>query len=281
MKFFESDRVTSKFQNKLNSKGFGKFNWTFQLGSQRKSLRVLEVIFGAFLFIGPLMLVLLVLLGGCKHIEKSEVTYKRWEPDVTMHSYPTNLKLSRGEGRISHKHRHQIRHLVQKATLDSPVYARVMFNVPENHASRSLHQSRLSSVKSVLNEMGIENHRIEFLYAKPSDFVTLKPGQNHHIIVAVDQYDVKIPECPEWKQLGYVTETQTEQNFGCVTMSNLSHMIAEPRDLYRSVRKDAPDGPYNANIVAPYREGAGSESVDSDAASSAAASLQSASSFIE
>lgn len=263
---------------------FFQNNWLqlrFQLGSEKKMVRVFEVIFGSFIFIIPFCLVFIVLLGGCKHAEKAQVTSKEWKPQVELYAYPQNLKFSSGQAVVSTQQERQLRSSIAKATLATPVYARVMFNVPETHARKSIHQSRLRSIKNSLNTMGLENHRIEFMYASPSDYVNLSPGQAHHIIVSIDQYDVTIPECPDWKPVGYMVETQTEKNFGCATVVNLSHMISEPRDLYRSVALAKADGKYNANIVEPYRESAGSKGVDSDTSSIGANAMQATSAFIE
>ena len=128
---------------------------------------------------------------------------------------------------------------------------------------------------------GIKPHRIASTYLAPHEFARKNHRETHHSLdVSLDQYMVEKPNCPGWDVMGDKMQTQREANFGCVTESNFSQMIAEPRDLYKAQELAKADSAYNANVVDPYRKSAGSKKVDSDSAKSAS-SLSSASAFIE
>ena len=218
-------------------------------------LKPITYVFGSFIFLIPLCFVLILLLSGCKDELVEPVRYHHWEPDVRRHAYPATLKFLPQESKLSHANRQNILDLVKKANLDTPLYTRIMMNVPENHGQKSIHQYRQRQIRYNLNELGIENHRIEVSFASPSEFARLSPAQRNHIIVSVDQYEVIIPDCPGWQTMGIEKNTQTEQNFGCATASNMASMIAEPRDFYKPLPKAKGDAVYNTNIVQPYRDG--------------------------
>ncbi|HXQ51179.1 MAG TPA: CpaD family pilus assembly lipoprotein [Stellaceae bacterium] len=76
----------------------------------------------------------------------------------------------------------------------------------------------------------------------------------NHILVLVDRYVVMQPACPNWSaspETGH--DNVPTGNFGCATMSNLSLMIANPRDLMAGREMGPADGDPSLNAIARYR----------------------------
>ncbi len=79
----------------------------------------------------------------------------------------------------------------------------------------------------------------------------------NHVLVLVDRYVAMAPACPDWSQTPWGMHDNTNSsNFGCATLSDLSLMVANPRDLVTGRTLGPADGEPAADAVMRYRTGA-------------------------
>lgn len=218
-------------------------------------------------------LALSLTVGGCYRAAEHFDFKGYWESDAKRTSHHDMLKFGPHGHHLSHKHHAQLKALIAKATLDTPVYARLMFLEPHTHAKDSAVLQRVRALKDCLVKLGIERHRIEVFFADPATVLQHAHGDKHTVTVSIDQYEVIPPKCPGWsKTINGTTSPEGELHFGCTSEVNTAQMIAEPRDLYRAEDLGERDGTRNAVAVRRYRQGATQalKQEKSDAGSSAA-----------
>jgi len=177
-----------------------------------------------------------------------------WETQVKRQSHFEKFYYGSTQTRAGSKHRKLLRKMVAASKLDTPVYARLLMNVPQTHSRDPRQVARVASLKRCLNRLGVPPHRVAVSYVAPHHSAAMARKNKNMIIVVIDQYDVTLPTCPGWGEMGFQTLPQGEKQFGCVTERNFARMIQEPRDLYESASLSNRDGPYNAAAVTRLRE---------------------------
>jgi len=87
-----------------------------------------------------------------------------------------------------------------------------------------------------------------------SEMLPSHAGVANTAIVAVERYDVTLPDCPDWRALPALTNG-VWSNYGCTTAVNLGRMVADPRDLVTGRDLGPMDGTVAASAVERYRKG--------------------------
>jgi pilus assembly protein CpaD len=89
----------------------------------------------------------------------------------------------------------------------------------------------------------------------------------NHVLVMVDRYVALPPACPNWSDPSWGDHSnEPNSNFGCATYTDLSLMVANPRDLMTGRAMGPADDAPAADAVTRYR----TDTVKPLAASSAA-----------
>ncbi len=105
----------------------------------------------------------------------------------------------------------------------------------------------------------------------------------NHVVVLSDRYIAVPPACPDWSASA-AHDNAASANYGCATMSDLSLMIDNPRDLMRGQELGPALGDPAADSVMRYRTGTvkglsgGSSSSSSSTSQSSSSSSSSSSS---
>lgn len=108
---------------------------------------------------------------------------------------------------------------------------------------RDLLEARGRAVQNFLADLG---------YA--SNVVSSNAGVEGTVIVAVERYAVRLPDCPDRRRAPPLTNA-VSSNYGCANAVNLGQMIADPRDLVTGRDLGPMDGIYAASGVERYRKG--------------------------
>jgi len=164
-----------------------------------------------------LALCLALVLAGCNHPESdwSEIeTPKQLHVDFVrlQHSAafaPGSAELAPGEA-------DKLASFLETAQVAAN--DRVFFAGPPNDA---LAGSRIGTLTREVTRRGIAA-------------TTLPPGAMpaNQMVVSVERYVVTPPDCPNWTSPIYGDHSnRMNSNFGCATATNLSLMVADPRDL--------------------------------------------------
>ncbi len=191
-------------------------------------------------------------VSACQHDGK-ELERKPWETKVERYSHFENFYFTSSQTHMNSAQHKVLRNLISRATIDTPVYARLLMNVPKTRAHDSLQTERIRHCSRHFRLYGIEPHRVRVTYLAPHKVATISRKNKNMITVVIDQYEVSLPQCPGWDIMGEKTLPQGESQFGCVTERNFAQMLAEPRDLYEAQPLANPDGPYNAAVIEKYR----------------------------
>ncbi len=138
---------------------------------------------------------------------------------------------------------------IAKETLlsKSQIYAEI--TVPVN--LNMLMKNRIKDLKKYLKSLYIPHQNIKII-------ATLKISDSETILINLFQYEMIPPLCPGWTVpmthvFGINTGPQGEENFKCRNVSNLSQMIAEPRDIVSPEPLGKGDGAYFAKTVENLR----------------------------
>lgn len=99
----------------------------------------------------------------------------------------------------------------------------------------------------------------------------------NHVVVLSDRYIAMPPACPDWSASA-AHDNAASANYGCATMSDLSLMIDNPRDLMRGQELGPALGDPAADSVMRYRTGTVKGLSGGSASSSASQSSSSSSS---
>lgn len=204
----------------------------------------------------------LLFVSACQHDGK-ELERKPWEAEVERHSHFENFYFTASQTHMDSKQHKTLRQLVSMATIETPVYVRLLMNVPKTRGHESLHIERVRQFLRHLKLYGVEPHRVMTTYLPPHKVATVSRKNKNMITVVIDQYEVKLPQCPGWETMGDKTLPQGESQFGCVTERNFAQLLAEPKDLYEAQPLADPDGPYNAAVIKKYRDRAAENSEES------------------
>lgn len=80
--------------------------------------------------------------------------------------------------------------------------------------------------------------------------------QPNHLVLMVDRYVATPPACPDWSGSPATPHDNTpSSNFGCATMTNLSLMVDNPRDLMVGRELGPAEADPAADAVKRYRTG--------------------------
>ena len=93
------------------------------------------------------------------------------------------------------------------------------------------------------------------------DHITLEPGNapgqaRDRVAVEIADDTVVVPGCPDWSRPDALGNQNTVgSNLGCATATNLSLMLADPRDLAKGRGASVTDGGAAADAVAAWQAG--------------------------
>ncbi len=81
-------------------------------------------------------------------------------------------------------------------------------------------------------------------------------GSPNHMNIYIERYVVRPPDCPNWTKPAAGDHSNTvSSNYGCADATNLSLMVADPRDLLTGRPLDPPRGDAALAGVQRYRTG--------------------------
>lgn len=210
---------------------------------------------------------LALMLGGCSYDEMHDVIPRGpWKTEAKRHSNFETFSLGHSKGE-----KHKLEGLLAKATLPTPVYARIVVQDVKKTGPLS---KRASGLRRELMDLGVPAHRIDIQHLDPVAMVIQKHGKHKSVMVIIDQYEVIPPNCPGWKEYMDAGEPpELEAHFGCVSERNFAHMVAEPKDIYEASKLADGDGAFLSKSVDRYRKDTvKSPSVDAGSGSSSSAS---------
>ena len=194
-------------------------------------------------------LALSLLAGGCSYDEMHDVIPRGpWKTEAKRHSHFESFSIAhtKGDG-------HKLEALLAKATLPTPIYARIVVQDMKKTGPAS---RRAASLRRQLKALGVLPHRIEIQHLD-SVAAEHKHGAHKSLMVIIDQYEVIPPNCPGWKEYMDAGEPpELEAHFGCVNERNFAHMVAEPKDIYEASKLADGDGTFLAKSVDRYRKDA-------------------------
>ena len=143
-----------------------------------------------------MMMVSFLLLVGC--VDESHKNQPRgpWVTKAKRYSQFESFRFHSGSVSLSARHKKKIKQLVADATLDTPLYARLIVNAPATQSKRPLLRQRVEHLKKYLKWLGVKAHRIEVSYLSPSAALSQNRRDRNMVTVVVDQYEVIKPKCP-------------------------------------------------------------------------------------
>lgn len=191
---------------------------------------------------------LALMLGGCSYDEMHDVIPRGpWKTEAKRHSNFETFSLGHTKGE-----KRKLESLLAKATLPTPVYARIVVQDVKKTGPLS---RRASVLRRELRDLGVQAHRIEIQHLDSVAMVTQKHGKHKSVMVIIDQYEVIPPNCPGWKEYMDAGEPpELEAHFGCVNERNFANMVAEPKDIYEASKLSEGDGAFLAKSVDRYRK---------------------------
>lgn len=183
-----------------------------------------------------------VLLAGCtpdasdwtpaEAPKTPHIDYVRLQHDTTFH--PGGADLAGGEAESLTRFLDQA-----EVTAEDHVYV-------EAASDDALDLSRIGRLAKIVDEQGAGARTL------PPD-AGIAPN---HVRVVVERYVVTPPDCPNWTApaTGY-HGNQPGSNFGCADITNLSLMVADPRDLVIGRTLGPPQGDAALAAAQRYRLG--------------------------
>lgn len=194
---------------------------------------------------------LTVFVAGCMYRDPPQ-NAGPWKPGVNVSTNNADISFAPGSGRLSSKEIKKLKQLVSQASLDAPIYARVMTHKSRADSSRSLMRKRIGTIIRCLKKLGdVERQNVEVIYT-----ASAQGDMKNQVTVSLDQYVAQAPNCPGWNEyMDSYGMPEGEAHFGCSTAVNLTHMIAEPRDIKKGRALQGGDGRHNAFVIQQYRIG--------------------------
>jgi pilus assembly protein CpaD len=191
--------------------------------------------------LAQLTLCLALALAGCNHPESdwSEVeTPKQLHVDFVRLHYTATF--AAGSAELAPGEADRLASFLETAQVRPD--DRVFFEGAPNDA---LAGSRIGTLTREVTRRGIAA-------------TTLPPGTmpSDQMMVSVERYVVSPPDCPNWTSPIYGDHSnRMNSNFGCATASNLSLMVADPRDLVIGRDLGPDDAQPSGAAVDRYRTG--------------------------
>jgi pilus assembly protein CpaD len=106
--------------------------------------------------------------------------------------------------------------------------------------------ARLDGVAKLVVQQGIDPRKITLAVAQ---------GPQRSVTVLAEKYVAEAPECPAWDTGPAATNNNsTRANLGCVNLSNLAAMVADPHDLIAGNSSTKADGQTSAAAVQRYHD---------------------------
>lgn len=195
---------------------------------------------------------LAVLVSAC---ETDRQVREPWETKVNRHLRVETLSFKRGNAALSPQEKKKINNLIAQTKQKFPLYAQISLNVTQNKGFQEPYLSRTRNLKNYLEELGIEKHRVRTAFLAPTSAAKQGFLNQNRITLTLEQYEIVLPACKGWPEMGTIERPDGEQEFGCINEYNFANMVAEPRDLYESLPLAQRDGSTNELHLKKLREG--------------------------
>lgn len=183
-------------------------------------------------------LVTLTLLGCSEeNYIRTPARFNTWQLEAMNTSWFEVITYRGDQANLTHHQINSLRKHIAQTDNDAPLYARIHINMLKGQRHK-LTETRVRSIRKLLQNFGIKNHRIDVNYLSPAEFASQMDENKHKITIVIDQYKLHIPVCDKVKELD-TRHDDLEAAQGCATIRNHALMIAEPRDVYRAQEKAA------------------------------------------
>ena len=186
-----------------------------------------------------LMMLSVLILSGCQHIENFDTVAVPREPIVTKAESRFVVGFDYASSKLNKIERERIENFVMQYEV-SRQDDLVVFVAEQGG---NVAQKRSEKVAAYLRGLGL----------KPMmKWGNAKTGLQE-VEVSLGRYTVQVPNCPDWSDgITDKYNNQVHSNFGCAQAANLALMIADPRDLIQGRESSPVDGQYLSNAMQAY-----------------------------
>lgn len=206
------------------------------------------------------LLFLPVLLAGCSEMgsvvkDRQPAQWKPWEPKVETATRQKDFAFKGGQSSLTAKQLSDLKHMAISTDGSAKVSARIITHTTLDKVEKEPFRSRVNCIVRALIKAGVSKDSIDVI----SQASTTKEA-GAILTVAIDQSKMARINCPGWNyDLGNTAWPEGEPDFGCATASNISQMVANPRDLDEgraastgdAIRNDLSEHMYRIDKIKP------------------------------
>ncbi|MBP6986220.1 MAG: hypothetical protein KBB83_06515 [Alphaproteobacteria bacterium] len=202
-----------------------------------------------------IILLVPVLLAGCEGTgsifkDSPPRPWTPWEPKVETTTRQHDFVFKAGQTSLTKAQMRELQNIAASTDGSAKINARLLTHSTMDQITREPLKSRVNHLTRALIKQGVSRGYIDVVSQAST---TAQSGSV--ITVMIDQSKVLPIKCDGWNyDVGNMSWPEGEPDFGCATASNLSQMVANPRDLEQGREMDASDSIRTDVFTGFYRD---------------------------
>lgn len=200
-----------------------------------------------------LLLTSSVMLPGC-YLER-DINYVRPEQPLVEKRTVSQLihYQSKHRVKLTAKEVVDLKTKIEQAQKAQDIHVSIIGHHLKERRGNAQTKARINHLIRIFNGLGVPSSSIQILDKINWHNPQVK-WESDMIAIELGWYDRRAVQCPGWDQVmdGRVSP-EGEENFGCITKSNLAQMIADPKDLMVGKDLESSDGQYNGMGIERYQ----------------------------